>query len=234
MANMLYIIPKVDQSWSIIDIAEQACPPSWKEVFIASRQELEAISTTLEGKRFYPTKDKLFEAFFLTPLDRVRVVLIGQDPYHDVVNGKPRAMGLSFSSPKGANVPPSLRNVFAELKRSYPDFHVPSHGDLTPWAQQGVLLLNTSLTVEPGRPGSHQKVWMGLIINVLRAISAANPDCIYLLWGAQAMSLRRYIGRGTILTSGHPSSLNRNNDFVGNGHFVKVNELLDDPIDWRL
>jgi uracil-DNA glycosylase len=231
---MFRIIPKVDQSWSIIDIATKAYPPSWEEVFVNSREELEEISKVLEGKNFYPTKDKIFEALFLTPLPKVRVVLIGQDPYHDTVNGKPRAMGLSFSSPKGGNIPSSLKTVFKEIARSFPVFQIPSHGDLTAWARQGVLLLNTSLTVEPGKPGSHREVWIGFIVSILRAISETNPNCIYLLWGTRAISLKRYIGKGIVLTSGHPSGLNRKGDFIGNNHFLKVNELLDPPIVWSL
>lgn len=230
---MIRVLPKVDQSWSIIRIVDEAYPGSWEKVFKEAREELASISEVLEGKEFFPLKHKLFNAFFLTPLNKVRVVLIGQDPYHDITAVGPRAMGLSFSSPRGANVPSSLRNVFKELERSIEGFQRPTHGDLTPWARQGVLLLNTSLTVEPHKAGSHQEVWMSFIIQVLRAVSATNPQCIYLLWGEKAQRLRRYIS-GTILTAGHPSGLNRNSNFIGCDHFVKVNELLNPPINWRL
>lgn len=228
---MYNIIPKVDQTWNIIDIVDKASPSSWYHVFQQARGELELISNLLQDRQYYPPKRLLFEAFFLTPLQQVKVVLIGQDPYHDTTPVGPRAMGLSFSSPPGANVPPSLRNIFKELERSIEGWRPPNHGDLRPWARRGVLLLNSSLTVEPHKPGSHQEIWMGFIIQVLRAISKANPDCIYLLWGDKALKLKRYIS-GTILTAGHPSSLNRKGNFIGCNHFVEVSKRIG--MDWSL
>lgn len=229
---MMYrIVPEVQQDWSIIKIVNETCPPSWRDVFMKNIDTLQDISNKLDNIEFYPRKELLFNAFNITPMHRVRVVILGQDPYHDDVNGVPRAMGLAFSSPHNMNIPPSLRNIFKEIKRTYPDFIIPTHGDLTNWARQGVLLLNTSLTVLPNKPNSHKDLWKPFIINVLRELS--NYNCIYLLWGNEAQKYREYI-TGTVLTAGHPSPLNRKNDFIGCNHFLYVNKILKEPIDWSI
>lgn len=231
---MFRIIPEVQQDWTIMDIVNnQAYPLSWKPVFDKSLYELQVISDTLSDNPVYPSKDKIFHAYFKTPLHKVRVVILGQDPYHDDINGIPRAMGLAFSSPRGMNIPPSLINIFKELKREYPDFVIPKHGDLTSWTEQGVLLLNSSLTVIPHKPGSHRCLWKPFIINTIKEISRVNKKCVYLLWGNDAQSYTKYI-TGTILTAGHPSPINQRTPFIGCDHFKKVNELITPPIVWQI
>jgi len=219
-------------------------PETWKHVFQNARLELLNVARVIDRVEkedrlaSYPSRNLVFNAFELTPLDQVKVVIIGQDPYHDTLpNGYPRAQGLSFSSPTYANVPPSLRTIYREINRTYPHFIPPQHGDLTSWSRQGVLLLNTCLTVKPGQAGSHKKIWYPFISKVLAAISEVNPECIFLLWGRQATNIEGMIGsRSIIFKCDHPSPLARNSNFVGSNHFILANnELMKrglTPIDW--
>jgi len=222
-------------------IVSQKCPPTWNRVFRDAEDELKDIADILqEEQTYFPMKKDIFRAFYLTPLPNVKVVLVGQDPYHDTVyNGEPKATGLSFSTHPLAPVSPSLKNIYKEIKRTYPDFVIPNHGDLTNWAKQGVLLLNSCLTVRPHEAASHGKIWLGFIETVIKAICNVNPDCIFLLWGKAAQKLREMIkGNAVVLACGHPSALNRNSDFVGCNHFTIVNETLvkqgREPIDWQV
>lgn len=238
----------IDQHWSIARIAEQAPPTTWKYVFIDAKADIVDISKRLEQQelingQFFPLKHDIFAAFNQTPLTRVKVVIVGQDPYHQWINidgvATPRAMGLSFSVRKGDKIPSSLTNIFTELSTTVNGFQKPDHGDLRQWAHQGVLLLNTSLTVRPNQPGSHESLWLGLITKVFKAISSANPNCIYLLWGQQAQKLKPMLGdRSVIFETSHPSGLSAKRGFFGSNHFNRVNvELVKQgksPICWSL
>lgn len=189
-----------------------------------------------QGKVIYPESKNIFNAFNTTPLERVKVVIIGQDPYH----GPGQAHGLCFSVKPGVPAPPSLKNIFKELERDL-NMPVPSHGYLQSWAEQGVLLLNATLTVEQGRAGSHQgKGWEEFTD---RAIQLVNEHCsgvVFLLWGSYAQKKGQWVDphKHLILRSPHPSPLSAHRGFIGNGHFSNANAYLQQqgktPIDWRI
>ncbi len=188
------------------------------------------------GKVIYPHSSRWFAAFDATPFDRVRVVVLGQDPYH----GPGQAHGLCFSVPRGVALPPSLQNVYAELKRDL-DVDPARHGCLEHWAAQGVLLLNSVLTVERGRAGSHQgKGWERFTDCVVDLLARQREGIVFLLWGAYAQRKGERIdgGRHLVLRSPHPSPLSAHRGFLGNGHFSRANDYLAGrgaaPIDWRL
>jgi uracil-DNA glycosylase len=188
------------------------------------------------GKAIYPPRPLIFNALNSTPLDQVKVVVIGQDPYH----GPDQAHGLCFSVQPGVKTPPSLVNIYKELKRDL-NIDIPSHGNLQHWAEQGVLLLNTSLTVEHGIAGSHAKVgWQTFTDRVIEVASQQQDRLVFLLWGAHAQSKEKLIdvSKHLVLKSVHPSPLSAHRGFIGNGHFSRTNKFLQQhglsPIDWRL
>ena len=189
-----------------------------------------------DNKIVYPPGSLIFNAFDTTPFDGVKVVILGQDPYHN----PGQAMGLSFSVPRGVSVPPSLRNMYKELSDST-DFNTPRHGDLTAWAEQGVFLLNAMLTVEKNKPGSHKDIgWQNFTDAVIRTLSTEKEHLVFLLWGAFAQKKRSLIeeDKHLVLASAHPSPFSAHRGFLGNGHFVKTNEYLEAngkaPINWQL
>ncbi len=188
------------------------------------------------GKQVYPPGGLIFNALNLTPLSAVKVVILGQDPYH----GEGQAHGLSFSVAPGVPAPPSLQNIFKELQRDL-NIPLPSHGCLESWARQGVLLLNTALTVEAGQAGSHAKSgWHRFTDRVIEVINAECEYVVFLLWGAHARSKAALVDpkKHLILTSAHPSPLSAYRGFLGCGHFSRCNQFLQQmgrkPVDWRL
>lgn len=190
-----------------------------------------------KGLTIFPPKDEIFNAFKLTPLNCVKVVIIGQDPYH----GEHQANGLAFSVNKGVKTPPSLKNIFKEIKNCYPDFIIPEHGDLTNWAKQGVLLLNNSFTVIKKTPNSHSKIgWDYFTNNVITFLSDNYEKIIFVLWGNFAISKEVHINkqRHYILKSPHPSPFSAHNGFLGNNHFKTINNILENNnksiINWNL
>jgi uracil-DNA glycosylase len=190
-----------------------------------------------EGHAIYPPGNLIFNAFNHTPFDKVKVVLLGQDPYH----GKDQAHGLSFSVRKGISPPPSLKNIYQELKTDIPGFRVPAHGELTKWADQGVLLLNAALTVRAHEPGSHQnKGWEEFTNHVIHTLSEQRSGIVFLLWGKYAQSKIELIDpkKHYILKAAHPSPYSAYNGFFGCRHFSKTNEILvnngEDAIDWQI
>ena len=205
------------------------------------RLEMQALAAFLRaekaaGKRIYPPGPAIFSAFDHTPFDAVRVVILGQDPYH----GPGQAHGLCFSVPVGVRVPPSLDNIFKEIQRDL-DIARPDHGCLTPWADRGVLLLNSVLTVEEGRAGAHQgKGWEGFTDAAIAALNREREGLVFLLWGAYAQRKGSLIDRNRhcVLTSVHPSPLSAHRGFLGCGHFSAANQYLESrgqaPIDWSL
>lgn len=215
--------------------------PGWYD---ALRQEFEApyfadLKAFLVEERsrntVYPKGRDIFRAFHATPFDAVRVVILGQDPYH----GPSQAHGLCFSVPTGVPYPPSLLNIFQELRRDLglPD---PASGDLSPWAAQGVLLLNAILTVRAGEAGSHQgKGWERFTDAAIKALSERHQGLVFLLWGRYAQQKAAIIDaeRHYLLKAPHPSPLSAHRGFVGCGHFSQANELLaaqgQATIDWR-
>lgn len=238
----------IDQTWSIERIATDARPITWEAVFEESKHELHDVSQILEERErthgtYYPLKQDIFAAFHYTPLNNVKVVILGQDPYHQTItiNGKsvPRAVGLSFSVRQEDSIPSSLQNIYTELANSVRGFRKPDHGDLREWARQGVLLLNTCLTVQPGQAGSHGDIWLGFIVRVFRAIAAVNPNCVYMLWGREAQKIKPILGeRSIILEAAHPSGLSARRGFFGCNHFNLANDALIRQgkvgINWRI
>jgi uracil-DNA glycosylase len=188
------------------------------------------------GKIIFPEDSKIFSAFEQCSFEGIKVVIIGQDPYH----GAGQANGLAFSVNEGQKIPPSLRNIFKELNQDI-GFQIPSHGDLTTWAKQGVLLLNSVLTVEESKPGSHQqKGWETFTDAVINKLSGENNGIVFLLWGNYAKSKMELIdaSKHKIFTAAHPSPLSAYQGFFHCKHFSKTNEYLlqqgKKPISWQL
>jgi len=210
------IKPELEASWRAM-LAEEFI----KEYFIKLWQFLNAEKQ--QGKQIYPPVELIFKAFELTNLNSVKVIILGQDPYHN----PGEAMGLSFSVPADVRVPPSLKNVYKEIQRDL-GHPIPDHGDLTNWATQGVLLLNAILTVEHKKPSSHKKVgWQQFTDKVISKLSSEKSGLIFLLWGNFAKSKKQLIdsSKHHILEAAHPSPLARN-AFNDCKHFSKTNDLL--------
>jgi uracil-DNA glycosylase len=217
----------MDRKWQELLASEQRQPYfAQLDQFLAGERA--------KGKEIFPPADCIYAALELTPFDRVRVVIIGQDPYH----GPGQAHGLSFSVRSGVEQPPSLRNIFQEIKRDYGG-ELPKDGDLSRWASQGVLLLNSVLTVESGQAGSHRnRGWEKLTDQLIRRLSAERQHLVFLLWGAYAIAKRELIDstKHLILTAPHPSPLSAHRGFIGCGHFSQANAYLcahgQQPIQW--
>ncbi|AND69979.1 uracil-DNA glycosylase [Dyella thiooxydans] len=217
--------------------------PGWKARIgdYLERPEMQALAAFLReekraGKVIYPPGPEIFAAFDHTPFDTVRVVILGQDPYH----GPGQAHGLCFSVRPGVRIPPSLDNIFKEIGRDL-GLPRPDHGCLTPWADRGVLLLNAVLTVERGVAGSHQgKGWEGFTDAAIDALNRERDGLVFMLWGSYAQRKGRLIDtrRHRVLTAVHPSPLSAHRGFIGCGHFSAANAWLDEhglaPIDWSL
>lgn len=224
-----------------------AVPESWRAVLdpvLASPQSRKLggflKAEEAAGKAIYPPRGSRLAALELTPLDRVKVVILGQDPYH----GAGQAHGLSFSVQPGVRVPPSLVNIYKELHTDL-GLPIPRHGTLTKWAQQGVLLLNNSLTVEDGKPASHQgKGWEAITDAVVAAVAARPDPCVFLLWGSHARKKAKDVpglGPGSphlVLTAPHPSPLSAHTGWFGCRHFSQANMFLEaqgrGAVDWRV
>lgn len=179
------------------------------------------------GKDIYPPEPLRFNALRLTPIEKTKVVILGQDPYH----GKDQAHGLSFSVPDGIKIPPSLRNIYKELAESIDGYKIPESGNLQHWAEQGVLLLNAVLSVEQSNAGSHaKKGWERFTDNIIHEINHSQQGVIFLLWGSYAHKKGALIDtkKHTVLKSAHPSPLSAYRGFLGCGHFKQVNEILHD------
>ncbi len=225
-------------------LAKVQLPEDWKNVLAD-----ELVSDNMDNLReflrqeyqsninIYPAKNQIFNAFNLTPLSQVKVVILGQDPYH----GAGQAMGLAFSVPKMIPKPPSLNNMLKEMADDI-GLGYSKHGDLTHWAKQGVLLLNTSLTVQEGNAGSHQKKgWEQFTDAVIEAVNQHTTNTVFILWGSKAKQKGKYIDtdKHLILTAVHPSPLSANRGgFFGTKPFSKTNDYLTmhgkTPIDWQL
>ncbi|GMN89766.1 uracil-DNA glycosylase [Francisella sciaenopsi] len=217
---------------------------NWSDVLAAEKQKdyfkaiLEFLaSETKSGKIIFPNKADIFNAFKYTEFDNLKVVILGQDPYHNYN----QAHGLAFSVEQGVEVPPSLRNIYKELERSISGFKAPNHGCLTSWAQQGVFLLNTTLTVEAHKANSHKDIgWEIFTDTVIQKISDNKTNVVFMLWGSHARKKKNLIDatKHLILESSHPSPLSVYRGFEGCDHFVKANQYLTlkglDIIDWRL
>jgi len=190
-----------------------------------------------EGFTVYPKGTDIFNAFNITPFDKVKVVILGQDPYH----GDGQAHGLSFSVKKGVTVPPSLKNIYKELETDIEGFKTPSHGHLTEWAEEGVLLLNATLTVRARQPGSHQgKGWEAFTDQAISQLSDQKTGLVFLLWGkfAQNKSILIDETKHTVIKSAHPSPFSAYTGFFGSKPFSKTNAALiaqgKKPVNWQI
>lgn len=217
---------KIEESWEKV-LQPDFDKPYFKELTDFVRSEYAA--TTI-----YPPASLIFNAFNLCPFDKVKVVIIGQDPYH----GPGQAHGLCFSVNDGIQFPPSLQNIFKEIKSDL-DIPIPTSGNLTRWAEQGVLLLNATLTVRAHNAGSHQKKgWETFTDSVIRILAEQKENLAFILWGAYAQKKGAFIdkNRHLVLSSAHPSPLSAYNGFFGNHHFSLTNKWLTEhnlkAIDW--
>lgn len=222
--NELWKYPH-DSTWQLI-----------LEQFFKSPDGLDLITHYLNEcsqYQIFPPKDDIFKALDLTPFDDVRVVILGQDPYHQ----PGQAMGLAFSVRDGMKFPPSLRNILEEWSKDM-GHTLPKSGDLSPWAQQGVLLINNVLTVRQGQANSHLYLgWQKLTDKIIERLSGQHPSLIFVLWGKEAQKKIHLIDQSKhkVIQNVHPSPLSAYRGFIGSHPFSQINELLDpNPIDWRL
>ena len=221
-------------------------PETWRpalepELATRAARQLGGFLTAEEnaGKRIFPPRGSRLRALELTPLDRVKAVILGQDPYH----GAGQAHGLCFSVPEGVKVPPSLVNIYKEIES---DLGLPcgAHGNLESWGRQGVLLLNNALTVEEGRAGSHQNLgWEAITDAVVAAVAGKREPCVFMLWGSHARRKAERVpglreGPHLVLTAPHPSPLSAHSGFFGCRHFSQANAFLEQhgrgAIDWSV
>lgn len=224
----------------------ESVPDSWKPVLdpVLASAEARKLGGWLRaeedaGKTVYPPRGSRLKALELTPLEEVKVVILGQDPYH----GPGQAMGLSFSVPEGVKVPPSLRNIYKELEADL-GIEAPAHGDLSKWARQGVLLLNNTLTVEAGQAGSHAgRGWDAVTDACVAAVAAREAPSVFILWGSHAQAKAKRIaglrdGPHHVIESPHPSPLSAHRGFFGSQPFSRSNSFLEAngrrAVDWRV
>lgn len=219
----------IEATWQAL-LKEEFNKPYFKQLVLHLKTEKE------QKKIIYPSGKLIFNAFDSTPFQQVKVVILGQDPYH----GPGQAHGLSFSVPKGTPLPPSLVNIFKELQTDV-GMAMPTSGDLTAWAGQGVFLLNTSLTVRQGEPMSHAQIgWATFTDSVIRLLSEKRQQLVFMLWGKFAKEKKVLIDshKHLVLTAAHPSPLSAHQGFLGCKHFSAANQYLAkmgiDPINWHV
>lgn len=221
---------KIEASWKHI-LKDEFEKPYFGQIVERIKQDRQ------QGITLYPAGTDIFRAFELCPFEQVKVVLLGQDPYH----GFGQAHGLCFSVPKGVKPPPSLQNIYKELLTDIPGFVIPDHGFLESWAKQGVLMLNTSLTVQASLANSHAKIgWETFTNAVIETVSREKEHVVFILWGRNAQSKKSLIdtSKHLIIESAHPSPLSAYNGFFGSRPFSKTNAYLqvhgERPIDWQV
>lgn len=204
--------------------------PSWNKLLKVETQKdyfkdlMRSVDTAYKNRKVFPPKDRVFAALRYCPLDKIKVVILGQDPYH----GDGQAHGLSFSVPDGEKIPPSLRNIYKEIQNDIGK-EIPTSGNLEHWAEQGVFLLNATLTVEEGQAGFHQGWgWETFTDNVIKIISDQKENVVFLLWGKFAQNKSNLIdeSKHLILKTTHPSPLSAHRGFLGCRHFSKTNKYL--------
>ena len=232
------------QHWKLIDIVTKNPPNSWIQVFNDSYKDLQRISTFLEereqqGILVYPLKKDIFRALHLTPLHKVKIVIIGDQPDPGTIysSNTPFANGLAFSS-NASKISPTLENIYRVLLKTIQGFVRPNHSDLTKWAEQGVLLLNACLTSDEGVYSSHKDLWSEFITRTIHHIDINNPNCIYLLWGDHAQGFSKYTTSKNLLMTSSPSNKGFKSGFCDTNCFNEANEILKKndkiPINWNL
>ena len=221
-------MPQISNDWAPV-LREEYGKPYYRDLYQFVREEY-------SKNTIYPPADDIFNAFHLTPLSRVKVVIIGQDPYHE----PGQAHGLCFSLQKGVDIPPSLQNIYKELNSDI-GFEIPNHGCLTSWAEQGVLLLNAVLTVRAHAAASHQnKGWETFTDAVIRAVNDVDRPVVFMLWGGFARSKKAMLTnpKHLVLEAPHPSPLSAYRGFFGCKHFSQANAFLEkngvEPVDWTI
>ena len=215
---------------------------SWDEVLKEEYQKeyfkdlMQFVEEEYETHTIYPPREDIWNGFKAVPYDKVKIVILGQDPYH----GQGQAHGMAFSVKPGVKIPPSLRNIYKELNQTI-DFEIPSHGYLMKWAEEGVLMLNTVLTVRAGEAGSHKnKGWDKFTDAVIKKLNDRKEPIVFLLWGGPAKKKAELITAAwhKVLTAAHPSPLSAYNGFFGCDHFNKANQCLKDwgqvPVDFQI
>jgi uracil-DNA glycosylase len=229
MEDKIYQEVQIDEEWKFA-LKSTFLKPSFQHIKGFLRQEI------AKGKIIYPPGKEIFNAFNSTPFSKVKVVILGQDPYH----GAGQAHGLSFSVPNGVKPPPSLVNIFKELQSDI-GIERPLHGNLESWARQGVFLLNAILTVESNQPGSHQGIgWQEFTDSAISVLSNQREHLVFMLWGAFAQQKEGLINsnKHLILKAAHPSPFSAHRGFLGCKHFSKTNQYLHAhgiiPIDWNV
>lgn len=238
----------IDSEQSILTLP---VPKTYEDIFAECHESFKNIDQYLASANYYPQREHIFRALHETPLDKVRVIILGLDPYPQTFDGSHcYANGLAFAT-NAPDIPLSLQNIYKELQRSYTTFVIPKHGNLTPWCKQGVLLLNASLTVEEKKPKSHAKIWYHLITEIITKVTEIRKSPIIVFWGRDVENLEEYASNSTIrLKSNHPASENRKtrksaqppkkikNAFHGNNHFKLINDHLrklgEEEINWAL
>lgn len=215
---------------------------TWQEILKVESEKdyykklMESIEKEYSNYTIYPKKEELFSAFTLTPFEKVKVVILGQDPYH----GENQAHGLAFSVKKGKKIPPSLKNIYKELNTDL-GIPIPNHGNLVEWAKEGVLLINTILTVREKSPNSHRNLgWEIFTDNIIKSLNNRKKPLIFVLWGNNARKKQEMINmeRHHVITSVHPSPLSAYRGFFGSKPFSKINKILEEEglekIDWNI
>lgn len=210
----------------------------WKDIFQKEFEkeyfsELEKfIEKEYREETIYPPKEYMFSAYELTPFNEVKIVVVGQDPYH----APGQAHGLAFSVEKGIRIPPSLVNIYKELHTDI-NFEIPNHGYLVQWAKQGVLLMNTCLTVRDGQANSHKgHGWENFTDNIIKELSKREKPMVFILWGNNAKKMKKYIDteKHLVIEGTHPSPLSAYRGFFGGKYFSRANEFLQEPVDWTI
>lgn len=239
-------------------------PEGWEGLWKNANDELEELEEMLDEKmkrdRVYPKTCDIFRVFTTMKPEEIRIIILGQDPYHQTLaDGSCRATGLSFSVKKEDEVPTSLKNIYKEINSCYLDFRAPFHGNLETWTHKGIFLLNACLTVKPNAAGSHGKIWKGFIRKAIMYINEKSKGPVYLLWGKEAQSYSEFIAgclmyndftdsvqrnkylkseKPVVLTAPHPSGFSAHKGFFGCRHFKIVNDIMEirnkPMIDWSL
>ena len=238
----MFIEEEINQKSSCYDSFYGRYFQDWSEKFQNHKDEMKYICSKIDAKerelgQYYPLKKDLFKCLELTPLSKVKVVIWGQDPYPNLNSERlPLARGYSFGVSKKDNIPKTVHNIYKELNQEMPGFVPPTHGDLTGWTKQGVLLMNSSLCYSPKNPKAFPNLWLRFVNIIIDIINENVPNCIHLLWGKRCEGLADNINSREVYIASHPSPLSAYQGFFGCNHFIKTNITLQrqgkTPIDW--
>lgn len=237
--NIYPIMPRIFNEWTLREIIEKTPPIGWERHFINLMPELFFLDKLIDTEmKIFPQKKNIFRCFHLCPPGQVKVVIVGPEPFEkSASNDVEYANGLCFSTnSKATKLHPATQSIYRELKRSFPKFKAPKHGDFESWARQGILFLNRALTVRPGGKKSHYNEWVGFFHRTILYLREINPDLIFVLWGSEAKSSRDIIQGKHVLEAPNPASYSGNQTFVNCDHFIKINTILQSlnqtPINW--